>query len=145
MIIDSKKIKMWSQIGPRATFGLACLDLSDKESIDYYNRLDTYAEALEFVGEYKESYSFFQKSLSMLKASKVDDKKENVLLNNLKSSLVLYNYNKGEALPKIKTALADVKKEKIDRYEELQSKAILFYAFPLLRSQKKYHKHTQRQ
>ena len=31
MIIDSKKIKMWSQIGPRATFGLACLDLSDKE------------------------------------------------------------------------------------------------------------------
>tara|TARA_Y100000991_G_C21685798_1_gene227244 strand:- start:148 stop:528 length:381 start_codon:yes stop_codon:yes gene_type:complete len=99
------------------------LDLSDKESIDYYNRLDTYAEALEFVGEYEESYSFFQKSLSMLKASKVDDKKENVLLNNLKSSLVLYNYNKVEALPKIKTALADVKKGKIDRYEELQSKA----------------------
>ena len=31
MIIDSKKIKIWSQIGPRATFGLACLDLSDKE------------------------------------------------------------------------------------------------------------------
>ena len=54
---------------------------------------------------------------------KIDDKKENVLLNNLKSSLVLFNYNKSEALPKIKTALADVKKEKIDRYEDLQIKA----------------------
>jgi transketolase len=31
MKTDSKKIKMWSQIGPRATFGLACLDLSIKE------------------------------------------------------------------------------------------------------------------
>ena len=31
MEIDSKKIKMWSQIGPRATFGLACLDLSEAE------------------------------------------------------------------------------------------------------------------
>jgi len=99
------------------------LDYDDSESIDYYNSLDTYAEVLEFVGEYEESYSFYQKSLSMLKASKVDDKKENVLLNNLKSSLVLFNYNKSEALPKIKTALADVKKEKIDRYEDLQIKA----------------------
>ena len=31
MEIDSKRIKMWSQIGPRATFGLACLDLSVAE------------------------------------------------------------------------------------------------------------------
>ena len=31
MEIDNKKIKMWSQIGPRATFGLACLDLSEIE------------------------------------------------------------------------------------------------------------------
>lgn len=31
MVIDEKKIKIWSQIGPRATFGLACLDISEKE------------------------------------------------------------------------------------------------------------------
>ena len=31
MEINEKKIKTWSQIGPRATFGLACLELSDKE------------------------------------------------------------------------------------------------------------------
>ncbi len=31
MNIDPKKIKIWSQIGPRATFGLACLDLSEIE------------------------------------------------------------------------------------------------------------------
>ena len=31
MKIDNKNSKMWSQIGPRATFGLACLNLSDKE------------------------------------------------------------------------------------------------------------------
>tara|TARA_Y100000590_G_C15727847_1_gene1015899 strand:- start:317 stop:1288 length:972 start_codon:yes stop_codon:yes gene_type:complete len=31
MKIDSKNSKMWSQIGPRATFGLACLNLSNKE------------------------------------------------------------------------------------------------------------------
>ena len=111
---NHKKIKEYAK---------KALDLSGKESIDYYNRLDTYAEALEFIGEYEESYSLFQKALSMLKKSKIDDKKENVLLNNLKSSLVLFNYNKSEALPKIKTALADVKKEKIDRYEDLQIKA----------------------
>ena len=31
MILDNKKIKTWSQIGQRATFGLACLDLSEQE------------------------------------------------------------------------------------------------------------------
>ena len=31
MVIDEKKIKIWSQVGPRATFGLACLDISEKE------------------------------------------------------------------------------------------------------------------
>lgn len=31
MIIDEKKIKTWAQIGQRATFGLACLDLAEKE------------------------------------------------------------------------------------------------------------------
>ena len=99
------------------------LDYSDSKSIEYYNRLDTYAEALEFVGEFKQSYYFFQKALSKLKASKIDDKKENILLNNLKSSMVLYNFNKDEALPKIKIALEKINKESIDSYKDLQNKA----------------------
>ena len=30
MIIDQKKIKMWSTIGSRATFGMAVLEISEK-------------------------------------------------------------------------------------------------------------------
>ena len=99
------------------------LDYSDSESIEYYNRLDTYAEALEFVGEFKQSYYFFRKALSKLKASKIDDKKENILLNNLKSSMVLYKFNRDEALPKIKIALEKINKESIYSYKDLQNKA----------------------
>ena len=29
MKIDEKKIKIWSQVGPRATFGLGCLELPE--------------------------------------------------------------------------------------------------------------------
>ena len=31
MKIDTKNFKVWSQIGPRATFGLACLNLANED------------------------------------------------------------------------------------------------------------------
>ena len=58
MNIDSKKIKMWSQIGPRATFGLACLDLAEKEEklVVLTSDVSTSAGLDRYRKKYKDKY-----------------------------------------------------------------------------------------
>lgn len=98
-----KKIKEYSKIA---------LDLASSDSVNYYHSLHTYASCLNYVGEYEESYNYYNKSLKYLKASSIDGKEKLVLQFKLQSAHVLSKFDLQKAIPKVKVTLDKMIKSK---------------------------------
>ena len=105
-----KKIKEYSKIA---------LDLASSDSVNYYHSLHTYASCLNYVGEYEESYKYYNKSLKYLKASSIDGKEKLILQFNLQSAHVLSKFDLQKAIPKVKVTLDKMLKSKYS--DELKS------------------------
>ena len=100
---DYKKIKEYGKIA---------LELASIDAPYYFHSLHTYACCLNYVGEFEESYKYYNKSMKYLKASTVDVKEERILIQNLQSALVLSKFDLQKAIPKLKIALNKMLKSK---------------------------------
>jgi hypothetical protein len=98
-----KKIKEYSKIA---------LDLASSGSVNYYHSLHTHAWSLDYVGEYEESYKYYNKSMKYLKASSIDIKEKLILRFNLQSARVLSKFDLQKAIPKLKDAIDKMLKSK---------------------------------
>ncbi len=93
---NHKKVKEYSQIA---------LDLASSKAPYYYHSLHTYAFCLNHIGEFEESYKFFEQSMKYLKESSIDRKEKRILIQNLQSARVLSKFDLQKAIPKLKDAI----------------------------------------
>ena len=100
---DYKKIKEYGKIA---------LELASVDAPYYVHSLHTYACCLNYVGEFEESYKYYNKSMKYLKGSTVDVKEERILIQNLQSALVLSKFDLQKAITKLKVALNKMLKSK---------------------------------
>ena len=100
---DYKKIKEYGKIA---------LELASINAPYYFDSLHTYACCLDYVGEFEESYKYFNKSMKYLKDSSIDGKEKQILKQNLQSAEVLSKFNLKEAIPKLNDALEKISKSK---------------------------------